>query len=128
MCSSVDIVDELSGNGQRRVIVAIDKASCIEAHTLVTTLLITGGTHINGTNCPWRHGDVMLLMSMYVVTMLVFTVTIVIQGHTCDDLTEAHGGGYDVVMLESMEPKNICSYNLNDHPNRHLLEREGWPD
>ena len=24
--------------------------------------------------------------------------------------------------------KNTCSYDLNDNPNRHLLEREGWPD
>ena len=67
----------------------------------------------------------MLLISLYVVTVLVFTVTIVIQGHTCDDLTGTHGGGYAVVMWEIMEPKNTCSYDLNDHPNMHLLEREG---
>ena len=67
----------------------------------------------------------MLLMSLYVVTVLVFKMTIVIQGHTCDDLTGTRGGGYAIVMWESMEPKNTCSYEINDHPNMHLLEREG---
>ena len=70
----------------------------------------------------------MLLMILYVVPVLVFTMTIVIQGHACDDLTGTHGGGYDIVMWESMKPKNTCTYELNDHPNRHLLEREGLPD
>ena len=46
----------------------------------------------------------MLLMSLYVVTTLVFTVTIVIQGHTCDDLTGNNGGGYAIVIWESMVP------------------------
>ena len=62
----------------------------------------------------------MLLMSLYVVPVLVFTMKIVIQGHTCDDITGNHGGGYTVVIWESMEPKNTCSYELNDHPNRRL--------
>ena len=67
----------------------------------------------------------MMLMSLYAVPVLVFTMTIAIQGHARDDLTGTHGGGYAIVMWESMEPKNTCSYDLNDHPNRHLLEREG---
>ena len=102
----------------------IEKAYCLEAHKLVPTLIISGGTHGNDTNFLWSHSDVMLLMSLYVVTVLVFTVTIVIQGHTCDDITGTHGGGYSVVMWERMEPKNTCSYELNGHPNKHLLERE----
>ena len=67
----------------------------------------------------------MLLMSLYIVPVLVFTMTIVIQGHACDDLTGTHCGVYAIVMWESMEPKNTYSYELNNHPNRHLLEREG---
>ena len=45
----------------------------------------------------------MLLMSLYVVIMLVLTVMFIVQGHTCDDLTGTHGGGYVAVMWESME-------------------------
>ena len=70
----------------------------------------------------------MLLMSLYVVPVLVFTMKIVIQSHACDDLAGTHGGGYAIVMRKSMGPKNNCSYELNDHPNRHLIEREGLPD
>ena len=51
----------------------------------------------------------MLLMSLYVVTTFVFTVTILIQGHTCDDLTGTHGGGYAIVIWESMEPKKLAA-------------------
>ena len=109
MCNYVDMVDDLAGHGQRRGIVEIDKLSYLEVHTVVSTLAIAGGTHNNGTNCPWWHGAVMLLMSLYVVTVLVFIVTIVIQGHTCDDLMGNHGGGYSVMMWESMETKNTCS-------------------
>ena len=53
VCNSVDMFDDLAGHGQICGIVAIEKASCLEAHTVVPTLLISGGTHINGTNCPW---------------------------------------------------------------------------
>ena len=53
MCKFVYMVDDLAGHGQRRDIVAIEKASCLEAHTVVPTLLIAGGTHNNGTNFPW---------------------------------------------------------------------------
>ena len=67
----------------------------------------------------------MLLMSLYVFTILVLTVMIMVQGRTYDDLTGNHGGGYVVVMWESMEPKKTCIHELIDHPNRHLLEREG---
>ena len=63
----------------------------------------------------------MLLMILYVVTILVLTVMVVVQGHTCDDLTGTLGGGYAVVMWEIMEPKNTCRYELNDHPNGHLI-------
>ena len=125
VCNYVDMVDDLAGHRQRRGIVAIEKASCLEAHKVVPTLLISGGTHRNVTNCPWRHGAVMLLMSLYVVPVLVLTVMIIVQGHTCDDLTGNCGGGYAFVMWECMEPKNTCNYELNDHPNRHLLEKEG---
>ena len=45
--------DDLAVHGQRRGIVAIEKASFLEAHTVVPTLLISGGTHSNGTNYPW---------------------------------------------------------------------------
>ena len=51
-------------------------------------------------------------MSLYVVITLVFTVTIVIQGHTCNDLTGIYGGGYAVVMWESMEQKKIAATSL----------------
>ena len=54
----------------------------------------------------------MLLTSLYVVITLVFTVTIVTQGHTCDDLTGSYGGGYAVVMWESMEPKKLAATSL----------------
>ena len=53
MSNSVDMVNDLAGHGQRRGVVAIEKASFIEAHSVVTTLLIAGGTHSNGTNCLW---------------------------------------------------------------------------
>ena len=51
----------------------------------------------------------MLLMSLYVVTVLVFTVTILIQVHNCNDLTGTYGGGYSVVMWESMEQKTLAA-------------------
>ena len=70
----------------------------------------------------------MLLMILYVVTILVLTVMVIVQVHTCDDLLWTHDGEYDVLMCEIMELKNTCSYDLNDHPNGHLLERGGLPD
>ena len=98
MCNSVDMVDDLAGHGQRSGIVVIEKSSCLEAHTVVPNLLISGGTHSNGINFPWLHGAVMLLMSLYVVPVLVLTMKTIIQGHACDDLTGTHGGGYAIVM------------------------------
>ena len=67
-------------------------------------------------------------MILYVVNILVLTVMVIVQVHTCDDLMGTHDGGYDVLMCEIMELKNTCSYDLNDHPNGHLLERGGLPD
>ena len=36
-------------------------------------------------------------------------MTIVIQGHACDDLTGTHGGGYAIVMWEIMVPKKTLA-------------------
>ena len=53
MCNFVEMFDDLAGHGQICGIVAIEKASYLEAHTVVPTFIISGGTHSNGTNFPW---------------------------------------------------------------------------
>ena len=45
----------------------------------------------------------MLLMSLYVVTILMLTLMIIVQGHTCDYLTGTHVGEYAVVIWEILE-------------------------
>jgi hypothetical protein len=112
------------GHGKRSGVKSVDHSAAVKTEEIVAPLSIPRGTKSNGTNGTWGHGVVMWLMRLYILTELVFTVTIMVDRLTRHNGTRAEGGGDPSGWRKGIEPKYFPTGQLDNHSWRDSRERD----